>query len=361
MEPVVTRHVQVLDHVRAIAALLVLAFHLTLQFPAIPLLASAAGLALLRQGYVGVSLFLALSGFLFMRLALERGLPTDALAFLRNRLLRVAPLFMVVFVFAISIHRDAFRPADIGYLLITNIGKPPTSEHFATGTAWSISLELAFYLIFPFLARFALEGGLVYLGRLILLCLVFKLAAFGLAESGKLVMYSTLIGRMDQFLIGMGAAILSLRWGARWGVRRWRLALAAVIAVLLVYGIWLERHAPYGSAANEWVWILIPSIEGLLFSALILCCLQAQLRPWPWLDRSLSWVALVSYSLYLLHPLAIVLVRRLVERGLLPWPDGAAAALAAALALLLACLSYHTIESPFLRLKSRPAAPPSPR
>lgn len=128
-----------LDHVRAIAALLVLAFHLTLVFPGIPLLNSFWGLALLRQGYVGVSLFLSLSGFLFMRLALERGLPEDVMGFFRKRLLRVAPLFIVVYVLAVSIHRDAFRPGDLGYLLITNIGQPPTSESFATGPAWSIS------------------------------------------------------------------------------------------------------------------------------------------------------------------------------------------------------------------------------
>ena len=350
-----------LDHVRAIAALLVLAFHLTLVFPGIPLLNSFWGLALLRQGYVGVSLFLSLSGFLFMRLALERGLPEDVMGFFRKRLLRVAPLFIVVYVLAVSIHRDAFRPGDLGYLLITNIGQPPTSESFATGPAWSISLELAFYVIFPFLARFALEGGLAYLGRLILLGLVFKLAAFGLSESGKLVMYSTLIGRMDQFLLGMGAAILSFQWRLKGGVLRWRLALGGVIAGLLGYGVWLESHAPYGSPANEWVWILIPSIEGVLFSALILCSLEARMRPWRWLDRCLCWIALVSYSLYLLHPLAILFVKRLVERGLLPWPDGVAGVAATALALLLACLSYHTIESPFLQLKGRPPSAQSPR
>lgn len=355
------QHMPVLDHVRALAALLVLAFHLRLHFPGIPLLSSAWVLALLRQGYVGVSLFLALSGFLFMRLALERGVPQDALGFLRNRMLRVAPLFIVVYVLAVSINRDAFRPGDLGYVLITNIGKPPTSENFATGTAWSISLELAFYVIFPFLARFVLEGGLGYLARLILLCLVFKLAAFGLSASGKLVMYSTLIGRMDQFLLGMGAAILSFRWRHHGGVRRWRLALIGVIAGLLAYGAWLEAHAPYPSPANEWEWVLIPSVEGLLFSALILCSLQARIRTWGWLDRALCWVALVSYSLYLLHPLAILLVKGLIERGLLRWSDGVAGAAAAILALLLACLSYHTIESPFLRLKRRPSTAQSSR
>lgn len=345
-------HAPALDHVRALAALLVLAFHLQLRFPAIPVLATSELLALLRQGYVGVSLFLTLSGFLFMHLALERGAPRDYWQFLRNRLLRVAPLFIVVYVLAISIHRELFRPGDLVYLLITNIGKPPTSEHFVTGPAWSISLELAFYLIFPLLVRFVLQGGLTYLIRLTALLLVFKVVAFVVSDAGKLVMYSTLIGRLDQFLIGMAAALLTFR-SRRLPRAVWRLALTATIASLLGYGVWLERHAAYPSSGNPWQWILLPSLEALLFASLIACSLRARLPVWRWLDAGLCWIALISYSLYLLHPLPIVLVESLRQRGGVRLGDGWAALLCTVLALALSALSYHTIEAPFLQLKTR--------
>ena len=343
------RHVPVLDHLRALAALLVLAFHLFISFPHIPFFSSAESFALLRQGYVGVSLFLTLSGFLFMWLVLKRGLPGSYLGYIQKRLLRVGPLLVIVYVLAVSINRDGFTPGDLGYLLITNIGKPPTSAQFATGTAWSISLELAFYIIFPLLARFVLEEGLGYLGRLILLCLVFKLAAFGLAESGKLVMYSTLIGRMDQFLWGMAAAVIAFRSGLR--VVYWRVGLVFAISSLIVYGVWLERHAPYQSGVNEWAWVLIPTVEGVLFALLIICSFRSELVLWRWFDHSLSWIALISYSLFLLHPLAIELFRALIKRGTIQLTDGVAAAMAAVLAILLAALSYRTIEAPFMRLR----------
>lgn len=346
-------HAPALDHVRAFAALLVLAFHLHLKFPAIPVLASSELLALLRQGYVGVSLFLTLSGFLFMHLALERGAPRNYWHFMRNRFLRVAPLFIVVYVLAVSIHRDLFRPGDLAYLFITNIGKPPTSEHFVTGPAWSISLELAFYLIFPLLVRFVLQGGLSYLIRLSVLLLVFKAVAFVVSDSGKLVMYSTLIGRLDQFLIGMGVALLTFRSRVL-SLSVWRLGLAITIAALLAYGIWLERHAPFLGTGNPWQWILLPTLEACLFGSLIACSLRARLPLWRWLDGGLCWVALVSYSLYLMHPLPIVLVEHLRQRAGLLRGDGWAALVCTVLALGLSALSYHTIEAPFLKLKTRP-------
>ena len=73
--------------------------------------------------------------------------------------------------------RDVFRAPDVLYVLFSNIGKPPTSEHFITGAAWTISVEFTFYLVFPFLARFVRAEGVGYLLRLIALMALVKLAA----------------------------------------------------------------------------------------------------------------------------------------------------------------------------------------
>ena len=127
-----------LDYLRAAAALLVVGFHSCIVFPGLPLISDWAVLAIIRQGYIGVSLFLVLSGFLFMKLGLERGLPHNLGNFYINRLLRVGPLFLVIFTLATAIGRNNFEPGDLIYLFITNIGSPPTSDQFITGTAWSV-------------------------------------------------------------------------------------------------------------------------------------------------------------------------------------------------------------------------------
>src|SRR5690606_8128473 len=115
---------------------------------------------------------------------------------------------LVVFILAISIGRDRFEASHIFYVLFTNLGDAPTSWHFATGPAWTISVEFTSYMVFPFLALFVREGGVSYLARLVLLMLVIKTAAYLATPNSKHMLYSTLVGRFDQFLIGMAAAVL---------------------------------------------------------------------------------------------------------------------------------------------------------
>ena len=94
-----------IDHLRGLAALLIVFYHglhvisYRLRFgaafgfdgwlqPANPLLAALA------EGHTAVSLFMVLSGFIFTIGALGRGISTAG--FLRNRFLRTYPLFLAV-------------------------------------------------------------------------------------------------------------------------------------------------------------------------------------------------------------------------------------------------------------------------
>ena len=171
-------YIPALDHLRLLAALLVLVFHTFHtyfgQWQPAPY---AAVLGLVTEGHTGVALFFVLSGFLFMTIALQAEHIAYG-AFMRNRLLRIFPLFLFFFFVAISLQRDTFRAPDALYVLFSNIGKPPTSEHFITGAAWTISVEFTFYLVFPFLARFVRAEGAAYLLRLLLLMAVVKWAAW---------------------------------------------------------------------------------------------------------------------------------------------------------------------------------------
>src|SRR5206468_9108497 len=133
--------------------------------------------ALITEGHTGVGLFFTLSGFLFMQIALHQKTIVYG-DFLRNRVLRIFPLFFTIFLVATSIGRDNFQPQDLLYLFATNLGHAPTSGTVVTGAAWTISLEFLFYLVFPFLARFALERGPRYLAGLLVLMVFFKLAAY---------------------------------------------------------------------------------------------------------------------------------------------------------------------------------------
>src|SRR2546426_4916546 len=91
-------HFIALDHVRALAAFMVIAWHFTHGTQGYPVPFEGAPvvfpLALLDEGHTGVALFMTLSGYLFAKLL--DGKAIDYLAFLRNRVLRLLPLLFVV-------------------------------------------------------------------------------------------------------------------------------------------------------------------------------------------------------------------------------------------------------------------------
>ena len=350
-------HIPALDHLRLLAALLVLVFHTFHQYfghwqPA----PYAAALGLVTEGHTGVALFFVLSGFLFMTIALQsEGIAYGA--FMRNRFLRIFPLFLFFFFIAISVVRDKFSATDVLYVFFSNIGKPPTSEHFITGAAWTISVEFTFYLVFPFLARFVRAEGAVYLLRLIVLMALVKLAAWGVAERATLMFYSTLVGRFDQFLWGMLAALCWQRYASvlqRHG--RWLLVLA--LALLWLATTVQARYASYFSPEpRQAFWVFWGTAEALAWAGVVLAYLGAGIA-WPkplarWLERGGAW----SYSLYLWHGLVLFVLHRAVG-GWMPLSSVAANAvlhfaLVLPLSLAVAWLSFITIEQPFLRLRGR--------
>lgn len=348
-----------LAHLRGLAALLILVFHVFHSFfggwqpqP------GPSGLGWVVEGHTAVGLFFVLSGHLFMRIALAHGAPLDWADFQRNRLLRIAPLYLLYFLVALSIGRDAFRPGDLLYALVPNLGDPPTSRHFITGAAWTLGVEFGFYLVFPFLARFAVERGPRYLVQLIALLLLLKAGAWTVAERPTLMVYSTLLGRLDQFLIGMLAA----QWAQAAGPAR-RGGAGPLVAAALALGLALEAlslHASYFSPqARQPLWLAWPTVEALLWAALLHAYLRWDGHLPAALDRVLAWVGELSFSLYLGHALvvhALVLAWtpwRAAALALAPWHLWAVllTLLAGGLSLALATLSHRAVEQPFLRLR----------
>lgn len=350
-----------LDHLRFLAAVLVFGFHFFhfnvgswRSYPDQPFL------GLITEGHTGVSLFFVLSGFIFMTIALANEEIRYG-AFLRNRVLRIAPLFLIVFIVAVSIGRDRFEATDVLYLLITNIGDAPTSWHFATGPAWSISVEFAFYLAFPFLALFTKNRGPAYLVQALLLLLIIKLGAYFAADNSRHMLYSTLVGRFDQFLIGMLAAIAYARMRS---VLERRTKLFFGVAVFLVFlgaaiqARWISYLSPDPKQPLGVIW---GSVEATLWGFVVITYLSARL-PWPnWFGNLLTKGGERSFSLYMWHAMIIYIIHELL--GPIGGTGGLALAFngifVLAVAILFAHLSFAIIEKPFLDMRRRYTDQPS--
>jgi peptidoglycan/LPS O-acetylase OafA/YrhL len=346
-----------LAHLRGVAALLVLVFHVFHvfhgQWKPFPW---AHGFGWVVEGHTGVSLFFVLSGFLFMTIAQRSGGEIRYGEFMRNRLLRIFPLFLVVYFVAISVARDAFRPADLLYLLVSNLGDAPTSKQFITGAAWTISVEFTFYLIFPFLARFALEQGPGYLLRWVLLLFLFKAGAYLVSERPTHMLYSTLLGRLDQFLIGMLAAQLA---AARWAapvLRGWWVAGAGALLFVLLE-LQARRASYFLPQPRQLFWLFWPTVEAAAWAAVV-----ATYAYWRGsLQRTVAAVleraGEISFSLYLWHGLIIYLVQKTapawLQTGNPKLDTLVAGVLVLGLSWWVSTISYRTIEAPFLGLRRR--------
>jgi peptidoglycan/LPS O-acetylase OafA/YrhL len=346
-----------LDHLRGLAAILVFSYHLYHHFyhnwkpnP------DAWYMGLIVEGHTGIGLFFVLSGFIFMLIRLN-SVEISYWGFMRNRFLRIFPLFLFVFFVAISIGRNDFRAEDILYLFFSNLGLAPTSNSFITGAAWSISIEFTFYMIFPFLALAIINKGTWYIPRLLIIILLFKWGAYFISENPKHMYYSTLLGRIDQFLIGMLAAIIYI------GNQKSKILESSWMPILALVLVWAGVGAmayffSYQSSLQKspW-WVIWPTVEALLWATLIVSYLASKINIPNFMNTGMEAIGQVSYSLYLLHALILWLWSNTI--GPVTGTGHFMSDLALNLVLVglvsfgFAKLSYHTLEEPFLHLRQR--------
>jgi peptidoglycan/LPS O-acetylase OafA/YrhL len=343
-----------LDHVRALAALLVFLWHFVHNDAVVGYgYAPLFPLILLAQGHIGVSLFMTLSGYLFARLLLDRRIAYGA--FLWNRALRLAPLLVVALaISALQNHLHGQSFAKFFHDLLFGFVLPT----WPAG-AWSIAIELQFYLCLPFVLRFAAarpERLLYAVAAAILL----RWTALEAGADLRDLAYFTIVGRADQFLIGIMAHAL---------MREARLPLALLVTggIFFAVAYWsftkmgaigvATRVAPVPVFAFDTAWVFLPTFEGLLCAGLILAYERASIRIPEATARALNSIGTCSYSIYLLHPFIVVLAARAAHDFIYAGDNYyvvTALGLAAFLMMWpIAWTSFRLIEEPFLRYRWR--------
>lgn len=349
------------DHLRGIAAMLMVVYHGMQQ------LRIAAGgsdpfprvhdpvSALVVEGHTAVALFMVVSGFILTYGADRRELRYGP--FMRNRVLRVVPMYVVVLFVAVYAVPEAFTFAGfLPYLTLLATPPLPVAEFGAwSAVLWTLSVEFAFYLLFPFLLRFLQRNGArALLGLLLLSNTLRLLVAATNPDSVATMSYWTIVGRIDQFLVGMLAA-----WWLRRGLVRWNTGRAVLVAAIAAVGVacalWAfnANGSFFGNQRWRAVW---PLVEGSLWALFVIAYVVALG------DRTGAWVrraalpGIISYSVYLLHyPVVQAVGRRGWE--LFDSPVLTAAVLTLVIVIPVTCavstLSYLTVERPFMQMRVR--------
>ncbi|MDZ4721849.1 MAG: acyltransferase [Roseiflexaceae bacterium] len=357
------KYIPAVDQLRGLAAILIIFYHglhlITYQLRfGTPftfenwLTTDNVFLAPLIEGHTAVALFMVLSGFIFTHGA--AGADIRYSSFLYNRFLRIFPLFLFLYIVGIYLFPEHYSFLGLlqGLLLQSNLPGATFIEPF-TSLFWTIAVEFQFYIVFPFLLLFQRRYGVRYLLFIMLLFSVIRIFGLILGANVREFSYGTILGRMDQFIFGMLIALLFRTHKLRWQIALVCLAAsAACLAIALVY-----FHRLGGYPMIAWYKILWPTLEGLLWACFIYSYLNLFQTIQPMLMNVLAWIGELSYSLYLTHLIVIVILLR-QHFFALPIPNSIIESallttllLVFPLALLLALLTYHLIEKPFLELR----------
>jgi peptidoglycan/LPS O-acetylase OafA/YrhL len=345
------------ESLRAIAALAVVWGHVVAASLALnPALPSASDAGLVERiaygGGYGVFFFFALTGYLlfwpFAKRYFGGGDVIDLRRYTVNRALRILPLYYAVVVVVLLLQAD--NPG-LGvwarFLTFTETLSPGTAGRIV-GPAWSLVVELCFYILLPVLAYSIarLAGGsraraaamLVALG---LASLAVRIVTIYTADPIDPLWRLNIPATFLFFVPGMLLALLRLRWEER--------RPAWLRGPPLQGDIWILASIPL------WAVVLLGSysLDFLVGAAAFLivgaCVLPIRTGP---LTNALQWrplavLGVASYSLYLWH---VPVLRAEIDAGVSTsfW---LLTAITIPLCVAVALASYAAIEWPFLRLR----------
>jgi len=350
------------DQLRALAALLVLFFHgfkligtqLALGRPAglmtPPVRPGNPLLAIIEEGHSGVALFIVLSGFILARGAIGNGIRYGS--FLTARAYRIYPMMLVCLFAAICAHQVPLSGVAELLLPVNPLGG--VSAGHLTAMFWAVTIEIQCYLVFPFLIGFSNVRGVRFLLQVVAVVFVMRLLLV-LTDGADAyeIGYWSIMGRLDQFCLGIAAARLYPPEGLGRRGPIWLLSSLALAALSLYL---YNRLQPARTTGLDLLW---PTFEGAMWAAVIVTYVAAARSVVPRVvANALTRFGEVSYSFYLLHFAVIFAV---IREGLFVHPTGNGYwdALATTFAVVLpatgalAVLTYNTIEAPFLGLRPK--------
>ncbi len=348
-----------IDSLRAIAVLLVVFFHLDISF--------------FKGGFLGVDVFFVISGFLITRIINHEFSQTGTVSFKRfylRRIRRLMPtLFLTIFlafiltflIFSPSDFINATKSMTMSSVALSNFHFLGESDYFDTASnfkpllhTWSLGIEEQFYILYPItlfilIKCFKKRKNVVFfsLGILFSISLFLTLytSEYGISDSFSnlfkpkdeitssvaSLQFYLLPFRMFEFLVG---AIVALINKPKIKSEILKLFLNLVgLTTIISSAIILSKDSLYLSTLN-----LIPCLG----AALLLFFPPSKYLAFVFENKALRYIGKISYTLYLVHWLLIVVYRYLFNGeftsietiGLFTFM------------LLLSSLIYHYYETP---------------
>ena len=281
-----------LDHVRAVAIFVVFTWHFIHvengQYAPPPIIP----LTFLSEGHTGVALFMVLSGYLFSKLL--KGKKINYGLFIRNRILRLAPLLLlIIFLVGVQKYLSGEDVTEFTKSILLGFVTPTLPNG-----GWSITIEFHFYLLLPLLL-FLTRKWKYSLFLAVLLAVSIRVLLFLDLGQMQSISYFTIIGRIDQFLFGMLAYTFNdfLK-----GKHRLIIFVLALYTLFFWYFDWLGGFYKFPSYPSPSpIWILMPTIEGFVYALIVAWYDTSFTHSTGKISRFIARIGTYSYSIYLWH------------------------------------------------------------
>jgi len=331
----VTTKILHIEKLRALSIVLVFLYHL--EIPGF------------HNGFLGVDVFFVISGFLMATLYGEMTSGQQVSDYFRRRMGRILPayyatiLITAVFSFFLLLPHEiqmvmeqsiwaAFFVPNFGYWLDTSYFDHTNLRPLLN--LWSLGVEVQFYLLFPLLLFIERRSRALLAVLAVGSCVEYAL----LTRVDPLSAFFLLPGRLWEFLVGLGAARLLMRFDLEKipGVRWWgAVSVIVLIAIVLL--------AP--SVSRDFTFTATLAVVLLAGSAIVFgFSTGSDSNP---VSRALVTLGQYSYSIYLVHFPIIVFVMYTPFGGTNLAPSSQAATLVALLiTALVSYLFFNFIERP---------------
>jgi len=353
------KHIKGFDGLRAFSILFVLithlgVFHMLPEFPYI-----RERVWLLFSGTTGVNIFFTISGFLITLLLLsehkEKGRIHFKNFFIR-RFLRLLPPLLVLYLVLAILMMTGVIPTDylaIGISAVYMYNLVP-SWHYTDelGHTWSLGVEEQYYLLWPYiLSKFHRKSGIKIIIALILLLSIGTIYVF--SEYNSILQFGEKIQKISKYF----------------KINRWIIPAVSTIIIGSAGALYVFKKPDFAKAKFEGKAVVLLLSLMIMLSCLYLPRFMLPIFPiiqavgvcglllWIYFNQSsslssflsfkpLAYIGKISYGLYVYQGLFL----RTGSEGewfFQQFPNNVI------LTVATAVLSFHLLEKPVLKLKSR--------
>ena len=345
------KHLHALTGIRYFAALYVAIYHFVPVQSLPPIVQT-----LCKAGFMGVSLFFILSGFIMYYNYARKADGLSKRSYWIVRFARIYPIYAIAMLISMpgfakeafgsigKIFSPEFVPHFLARFLVVHSWFPQFSERWNT-PSWSLACEAFFYFLFPFIIPLAVRWSRVQTLAIYAACCVLALASPLIAEVGQLehasaafkFLYYSPLMHLPQFVAGIALArIFVERYVV---IEKYALpSFFSAVLVIFALAIVFKEHTIFTQCGV----MIVP------FSVVILSLASGEnLISNFFASNTMQLLGDASYSLYILHSPIHGFMQKVM-----PVLDAKTGSLSAALFIylptitLISVAAYYVVEKP---------------